>query len=380
MPFRLVLKFWVGGIIVFAGLYSAYSILQAIRTVLIILLISFFISFALEPAVKWMADRGMRRGAATGVAFLGMLSVVGLFISVMIPLVVDQVQNLVGNALGEDGYVLTIADWVNKNFDTEIDPNNLLEELSNFDTELSDFATDIAGNLLGLAEAVIGALFQAFTVLLFTFYIVADGPKLRRTILSVLPPEQQKEVLRVWEIAIEKTGGFIYSRGLLALSSAIFTYVALLIIGVDNTLALAIWVGVLSQFIPVIGTYLAAILPIVIALLDSPLKALAVLIVLVIYQQIENYLISPRVSRHTMSLHPAISFGSVMVGASTLGAVGALLALPTAAIFQAFITTYINRHEVINSDLTGDQTLKGSSSDSNKNQEKAQEELPPPSV
>ncbi len=88
------------------------------------------------------------------------------------------------------------------------------------------------------------------------------------------------------------------------------------------------------------------------ALLESPARGLAVLVFIVIYQQVENYLLSPRITAKTMELHPAVSFGSAIAGGTLMGVPGALMALPFAATVQAFVSTYIHRHEVIDSHLT----------------------------
>jgi predicted PurR-regulated permease PerM len=117
-------------------------------------------------------------------------------------------------------------------------------------------------------------------------------------------------------------------------------------------IALALWVGIVSQFLPVVGTYIAGVLPLLITFLDSPVKALIVLIAIVVYQQIENYVFSPRITARTMELHPALAFGSALGGAALLGAVGAVLALPAAAMAQALLSELGTRHEVIKSELT----------------------------
>jgi predicted PurR-regulated permease PerM len=108
----------------------------------------------------------------------------------------------------------------------------------------------------------------------------------------------------------------------------------------------------ISQFIPTIGTYLAGALPVFIALIENPRDALAVLIFMVLYQQVENYLFAPKITARTMDLHPAVAFGTVIAGASLFGAVGALVALPAAAVMQAIATTYLARHEVIDTQIT----------------------------
>src|SRR5690606_24049786 len=178
--------------------------------------------------------------------------------------------------------------------------------------------TEAAGNIWAISSTVLGTLFNLLTVLLFTFYLVADGPRLRRTLCSALPPEAQVEFLKIWEIAIAKTGGYIYSRALLAVISALFHWAAFELAEVPFSLPLALWVGVMSQFIPVVGTYLAGALPLVIGLLHDPLTAVWVLVIVVVYQQVENYLLLPRVSAHTMQIHAAVAFGAVIAGSAIL--------------------------------------------------------------
>src|SRR5690606_4886391 len=140
---------------------------------------------------------------------------------------------------------------------------------------------------LDLGISAIGLLFTLFTIALFTFYMVADGPRFRRTVLSFLPPARQEQGAEGWELAIETPGGYIYSRALLALLSTIVTTVVLEVMGVDYAFALGMWTGLVSQFIPTVGTYLAGALPVLIALLDDPNDALLIVIFMVVYQQIE---------------------------------------------------------------------------------------------
>jgi predicted PurR-regulated permease PerM len=244
-----------------------------------------------------------------------------------------------------------VQNWANEQFGIEIDADALLAEFQS-GGRAEEFAGSLASNILEIGGQVVGTLFRLLTIGLFTFYLVADGPRVRRTICSALPPHRQLEVLRAWEIAIIKTGGYIYSRGLLAAASAVVHWFAFTLLDIPSALPLALWVGVMSQLIPTIGTYLAGALPLAIAVLDDPVSALWVLAVIVVYQQIENYLLVPRVSAQTMDLHPAVAFGAVIAGAALLGATGALLALPAAATLQAFVSTYLARHEVVDSLLT----------------------------
>lgn len=203
-----------------------------------------------------------------------------------------------------------------------------------------------AGSVWGLSATVLGGLFNALTVALFTFYFAAEGPRMRRAICSVLPPARQAEVLRAWEIAVAKTGGYIYSRALMAIVSGAAHYVLFLVLGVPYAPALAIWVGLVSQFVPTVGTYLAGALPMLLAFTEDPWDALWVLGFVVLYQQFENYVLQPRITARTVAIHPAVAFGSVVAGTALLGAVGALIAIPATATLQGFLGAYVKRYAV----------------------------------
>jgi predicted PurR-regulated permease PerM len=336
---------------------AAQGILVRLRDILVILLISLFLSFGMEPAVKWLDDRGLRRGAGTFLVFLASFLLLVAFFAAMAPLIIDQVRNLVEggrdilNGLAEQARTLpggigdTIADW-------------LEDQRSELPRRVPELAPRLAGDALGLGATLLGTLLQSLTILLVTFYLVADGPKLRRVLSSRMEPIRQREFLAWWDLAVEKTGGYLYSRVLTAVASAIFHIAVFSIIGVPYSIALGAWVGIISSLIPVIGTYLAGLLPIVIALSASFTDAIWVLVAVVLYQQVENYFVAPRITAHTLSLHPAIAFLSVLIGAALLGAPGALLALPAAAIVAAFASASGERHEVVEHDLL--QTRSGS--------------------
>jgi predicted PurR-regulated permease PerM len=332
-----------------AAAYAALIFVRQIRSLIIWLIAALFLSFALEPAVNWLVKHGWRRGLATLSVLLLLVLLVMLLIASMVPLVLGQLQSLIEK----------VPEWLNKLaprakewFNIDISTAAVLRQIKNLNTDVKGVAQNVAGNVLGFGTAVLGAIFQLATIALFTFYFVADGPRLRRTICSALPPQRQREVLFAWEVGIEKTGGYLYSRLLLGSISGLCFFILLKVIGVPFAIPLALWMGVVSQFVPVVGTYIAAALPLLVAVLVSPLDALIIVIYILIYQQIENYLLAPKISAHTMQLHPAVAFGAAICGASVGGAVGAFLALPAAAIIQGVGGTYIKRHEVVETELT----------------------------
>jgi predicted PurR-regulated permease PerM len=337
-------------VLIVVGLFSAYHMLRQLRGLLVIIGMSLFLSIALEPGVNFLARKGWRRGLATGLMFVGLVAVVGLVIGLMVPLIVDQITNLIVNL---PDYLDQAARFLAR-FGLDFSSARVAEAVQNIDTSLTRFAADVAGNVFGVGQALLSTVFQMLTIALFTFYMTAEGPKFRRTVCSVLPRDRQIEVLKVWEIAIDKTGAYFYSRTLLAGFAAAVGWAVFTVVGVPYALALALWMAVLSQFVPVVGTYLGGALPLLIALLESAGTAVAVLVYVIVYQQIENYLLAPKITARTMALHPAVAFGSVIIGGSLLGVPGTLMALPVAATIQAFVTTYVERHQVVESPLTED--------------------------
>ena len=328
--------------------FVARSLFSSLSGLLILVLVSLFLSFAIEPAVDRLSARGMRRGAATGLVFLGLVVGSAVLIGVIVDLVIEQVTALVNDApeLIEDA-----TTWFNSTFDANVTTDDLVAEVRQYEGDLTRYAGDVGGRVISVTGTALGVLFDLFTISLFTFYLVAEGPKFRRTILSVLPQERQMTVLDLWELAISKTGGYLYSRTILATVSALISWIAFTAIGVPSPLALAVWMGIVSQFVPVVGTYIGGLLPVLIAVTESLGRALAVFIFMMVYQQFENYVLAPRITARTMEIHPAVAFGAAIAGASVIGPVGALLALPAAAIIQAFISSYLSRHELIEGEL-----------------------------
>ncbi len=348
MPPWLPKAFVLAGAIVLAFMAGLW-LLGRLRELLLLLLISLFLAFAIEPAVNWLARRGWRRGLATAAMFVVVGVLLTGFLGGIGSLLATQAAHLIN---GFPGYVHEVIGWVNSTFGTHLSQRTLFQRLPTVTDALSRHITGLAGNVWGIGTTAFGVVFNALGVLLFTFYLSAEGPQFRRTVCSLLPPHRQRAVLRAWEIAIDKTGGYIYSRGLLALISGIAHYAAMTGLGVPYAATLALWVGVVSQFIPAVGTYLAGAVPILIALTASPATALWLLLFIIGYQQLENYLLQPRITARTLDMHPAVAFGLILAGAAVAGPVGVLLAIPVGASLQAFAGAYVRRYDVEDHPLT----------------------------
>jgi predicted PurR-regulated permease PerM len=342
---RSIVVFWFGFLVV--GVLKHLWI--RLDGLVLLLVISTFIALAIEPGVNRLARRGWRRGSATGLILLGVVVAAGVFVGAMGTLVGTQVADLLRNS---ETYIRDTVDRINDLFGSSIDPQEAIDEFNRPNGPVQQFIDSQQDRVVSLSLQALNGLLQTLSVLLFTFYIVADGPRLRRVICSRLRPDRQRQVLSAWELAISKTGGYLYSRALLSVVSALFHWIVFQAVGIQAPIPLALWVGLVSQFLPVVGTYLAGILPVLIAFLDDPVSAVIVLGFIVVYQQLENYLLGPRITARTMALHPAVAFGAALAGFALLGGAGAILALPAAAMLQAIASEWGVRHEVIASELT----------------------------
>ena len=337
--------FWTGFLLTFV----ARHVFHRLADLLILLLVSLFVALAIEPGVNKLSARGWRRGRATIMILLGGLLAFLVFLAAIGTLVGGQIADLLSES---NVNIVDTVTFLNDTLGTQIEAQAVIDEVNDPNGRVQQFIQSQGDEALRLSLTALGVIFQGLSVLLFTYYLVADGPRLRRVICARLTPDRQARVLSAWELAINKTGGYLYSRGLLALLSAFFHWVVFQSIGTQAPIALALWVGLVSQFLPVVGTYLAGILPVLVTFLDSPLKAAIVIGFIVIYQQVENYFFAPRITARTMELHPAVAFGAALGGAALLGAVGAILALPAAAMAQALASEWGRRYDVVDNHLT----------------------------
>ncbi|MFI6430649.1 AI-2E family transporter [Rhodococcus oryzae] len=317
-------------------------LLHNLRGFLGMLFLAWLFSVTIEPVVDWFERRGWRRGAGAGLVLVSLLLFSIGFLAVFGALLAEQLAQLL-TAL--PGAVSRVTEWANRTFDTNFSTGDDLLKLTP-DT-IRELAQRFTPGVLGIVSSLLGVVFQAMTMLLFVFYMSAQGPALRRTISSWFPARQQQVISTVWEISVDKAGGYVVSRLILAAVSAVATGIFLMAIGVPYWLPLAIWTGVVSQFIPTLGTYLAIALPAIIAAAAQPMDGVWVVVFGTAYQQVENYLLHPRITSKTVSIHPAVAFGAVIVGASLFGAIGALVSVPVVAVIQSLVETYGRRYELV---------------------------------
>src|SRR5436190_4850714 len=338
-------------VVLVAGVVVAVTVLGLLHQAILYLLLALFFSFAMEPAVTYMHRQWhWRRGAATGLllglVFLGLLVLVLVFVPTLL-----KGASAIAERLPQAAQDL--RSWAKEHLDVDVSTTSIQAGGQQAAASLAASSDSPASVLLGFTASLISGIFGAFTVAMFIFYMVADGPQFRRAVLSFFRPQRQEELLSIWEAAIEKTGGYFYSRLLLAGINGSLFYVVLRILGVPGAAALAFFEGSVAAFIPIIGTYISATVPIVVASITVGAKgALVMLVYVLIYQQVENYLISPKIQGKTMQLHPAVAFGAALAGAAIGGLLWAFLALPFAATLQASASIWFQRHEFVESQLT----------------------------
>ena len=326
-----------------AALLGLWIFQQNVKFILLLMLALLF-AIAMEPAVSALAKRGWKRGAATGVVMLGLTLLASAFVALFGGVLFSQASSLISDL---PSLVTKFTEWVSATFNQDVNPDTLIKELNIQPAQVAGWAGNFAGGFVGIITAIVGGLFQVLTLLLFSFYLAADAPRLRRTIGSMMSPSAQKVLVTTWDITVKKTGGFVISKLLMALASATAHSLFFAAIGLPYWLPLGLITGITSQFIPTVGTYIGILIPVLFAAFSDPISAVYIIIFALVYQQFENYLLSPRLSQLTMDIHPAVAFGSVIVFANLFGAVGAIVSVPIAAAMVALLDTYGKRYELI---------------------------------
>ncbi len=320
--------------------------------VIFTVLMSWFFAMAMAPAVDKLSAH-MRRGLATLIVMGGIalfLILFGLaFGKLLIEQLIEVVESLPG--LADQGLA-----WFNSTFGTAYTAQEILAQINLDQAALQRIAGEVALGIFGFAASILGSVFGVFTFALIAFYLSTDGIRLRRFIARMLPEQSQGVFVNVWTVTAEKTGRYVAARAILATINSIASGIVFFLIGLPYWLPLAIWTGLVAQFVPTIGTYISIILPVLVGLLSgNPWLGVIVLVYALVYQQIENLTIEPRISAKAVDVHPAYGFVSVLLGAALFGVAGALLAIPVSAMLLSLVQTYVRRHDLIEDKALGEE-------------------------
>ncbi len=313
------------GALVAIGLWTA---LGQLTTVLTILLISFFLTLALNPIVEALTARGLRRGLAVLVVFIGATVVFVLLGMLVIPPVVTQGTDLAGQV---PGYVQHVLDsgWVRRLDRNYHVVDKIQQELTNKATDQT-FISQVLGGIFGVGRVVLNGVFQAFTILVLTLYFLGSLPRMKRAAYAVVPASRRERVESLSEAIMRRTGSYAVGQVAVASVNGFMSWVMMMIVGIPYAAVLAVAVGFLG-LVPMVGATLGAIVVATVAFFDDPTKAIIAIVYYIVYQQVENYVVMPRIMSSTIAVPGAVTVVAALTGGTLLGVLGALIAIPVAA-------------------------------------------------
>jgi len=326
-PLKRHTPFYIGFVGTF-GVLIAIELGQIIlhaRSVLVLVVVSAFIAVGLDPMVEALVRRGLRRPAAVIAVTLIVLGVVALFVVALVPVLRDQITQIINSA----------PDWLDK-----LRHNHTVESLDkrydvidkvNEKLQNADFAQTAFGSVFSVGLAVLGALFNAFIVFVLTLYFLSALPAIKDACYGLAPASRRERIRNIGDQVLRQVGGYVEGAVVVALCAGTSSFVFLSIVGLSKyALALALVVAI-TDFIPLIGATIGAVIVSLIGLATSLTIGIACAIFYIAYQQVENYLIYPRVMRSSVNVPGVVTVVAVLIGGSIMGVVGAMLAIPTAA-------------------------------------------------
>ena len=314
-------------------LFIAISVLIFLRvkSLLFDLFVAVVLAALAEPVVYRLSKK-VNRKVSGFIAVSMILLVIGATFFSIIPIMVQEIYFL-------SSQIPTYFD----NFITYLNVEGFavssqsLDLESQFNSLIKDYGSTVGSSVVFAGQGLLRTLGHIFIIFFFTYYLISEGDGWRVKLKESLPENLSNSIDQVWTIGVSKAGGFIVAKFILGILASIVLSLAFLLIGLPSPIALGVSAGILSQLIPVVGTFLGGLVPFIASISLGTTSMIATVGVLLIYQVIENYFISPKVTKSTMEIHPAVAVFSTLFGAYTLGGVGAILALPVAATVQGVL-------------------------------------------
>ena len=322
-------------------LFISISVLIFLRvkSLLFDLFVAVVLAALAEPVVYRLSKKVNRRVAAF-IAVSLILVVIGATFFSIIPIMVQEIYFLSSqiptyfdnfiNYLNVEGFAVS-----SQSLDLE----------SQFNSLIKDYGSTVGSSVVFAGQGLLRTLGHIFIIFFFTYYLISEGDGWRVKLKESLPGNVANSIDQVWTIGVSKAGGFIVAKLILGILASIVLSVAFFLIGLPSPIALGVSAGILSQLIPVVGTFLGGLVPFIASISLGTTSMVSTVAVLLFYQVVENYFISPRVTKSTMEIHPAVAVFSTLFGAYTLGGVGAILALPVAATVQGVLGIIIKNRK-----------------------------------
>jgi predicted PurR-regulated permease PerM len=313
------------------GVLSAlliWQVLGRLTTTITLVVVAFFLTLALNPLVEWLTRQSVARGLAVAVVFMGVVVVFALLGLLVVPPVVTQGSDLLQKAPDWIDQVLN-SDFVRR-LDREYDVVDRIQSEATKRLSDGNFISSVFGGVLGVGAAVVGGVFQTFTVLVLTLFLLASFPRVKQAAYAMVPASRRPRVMSLSEEIMRRTGSYAIGQVAVATINAVCSWIMMVVVGIPYAAVLAVAVGFLG-LIPMVGATIGAAVVCTVALFDEPRKAVIALVYYVVYQQLENYVVAPRIMQRTVSVPGAVTVVAALAGGTLLGVLGALLAIPVAA-------------------------------------------------
>jgi len=329
-PLNRQSPFYIGfvgafGVLVAYGLVRALSQLTQVITLLVV---AFFLTLALNPLVEALNRRGLRRPLSVAIVFVGLVAVFTALGFVVVPPAAQQ-----GTMLAESAPKY-LDNLLNNRVVQQLDSH--YHVVDTFQRELQkrvtdgDFMSGVFGGVFGFGKAVASGFFAFLTVLVLTLYFLSSLPRVKQAAYGIVPISRRERFASLSEEIMRRVGSYAIGQVAVATINAICSWVMMSIVGIRYAAVLAIVVGLLG-LVPMVGASLGAAIVCTVALFDEPKKAVVALVYYVVYQQLENYVVAPKIMQRTVSVPGAVTVVAALVGGALLGLLGALLAIPVAA-------------------------------------------------
>jgi predicted PurR-regulated permease PerM len=299
--------------------------LLSISSVLVLLVLAMFLAIGLNPTVEWFMKNGMRRGLSVLLVLFVVITVLVLFVVAVVPVISEQIAKITENAPG------WLEDLQRNNRIQSLDDRfDVIHKVQDYVTK-GDFGQRVFGGALGVGLAVLSALANALIVIVLMVYFLATLPSIKHAAYSLAPASRRPRVSELGDRIIRSTGSYVAGAFLVSVCAGISTLIFCFIVGLGAyAFALAFIVGLLS-LIPVVGAVVSGIIITALALTVSPTTALITAAYYIAYQQLESYLIYPRIMKRSVDIPGSVTVVAALVGGSLMGIIGALLAVPVAA-------------------------------------------------
>jgi predicted PurR-regulated permease PerM len=304
------------------------------------ILISAFLAVALSGPVNYLSRR-MRRGFAITLVYLGLLAVPVLLIALIVPPLITEANNFAEDV---PSYARDVTNFVQDN-NTLRSLNkdyNITEELEKQAGKLPDQLGGAAGTLRDVGLGIVNSLFALITILVLTAFLLSSGRRWTDAAIASRPTEQRLRLRRALDNMAAAVAGYVAGALTIAVIAGVATFIVLTILGVPFAAPLAVIAGLFS-LLPLVGATIAAILiGIVTVFEDFPTVTIIWAVWAIVYQQFENHLIQPQIQKRTVNVQPFITIVAVLFGATLLGVLGALVAIPAAASIQILVREYVD--------------------------------------